>query len=47
MPSPATKLAWSADDAKLAIGGEKGALYVLAYDDGGTAAAECKMKNGK
>ncbi|OAM89614.1 hypothetical protein AW736_12435, partial [Termitidicoccus mucosus] len=32
MPSPATKLAWSADDAKLAIGSEKGALYVLAYE---------------
>jgi WD40 repeat protein len=32
MPSPATKLVWSADDAKLAIGSEKGALYVLAYE---------------
>ncbi len=32
MPSPATKLAWSPDDAKLAIGSEKGALYVLAYE---------------
>jgi WD40 repeat protein len=47
MPSPATRLAWSADDAKLAIGCEKGALYVLAYDGGAAAAAECKMKNGK
>jgi WD40 repeat protein len=32
MPSPATRLAWSADDTKLAIGSEKGALYVLAYE---------------
>jgi WD40 repeat protein len=32
MPSPATKLAWSPDDTKLAIGSEKGALYVLAYE---------------
>jgi len=29
MPSPATKLAWSPDDKQLAIGSEKGAVYVL------------------
>lgn len=29
MPSAATKLAWSPDDAFLAIGSEKGAVYVL------------------
>lgn len=29
MPSPATKLAWSSDDSLLAIGSEKGAIYVL------------------
>jgi WD40 repeat protein len=29
MPSPATKLAWSPDDSLLAIGTEKGAVYVL------------------
>ena len=29
MPSAATRLAWSADDRLLAIGSEKGALYVL------------------
>jgi WD40 repeat protein len=29
MPSPATKLAWSADDSLLAIGSEKGIVYVL------------------
>ena len=29
MPSPATKLAWSPDDRFLAIGSEKGAVYVL------------------
>ena len=29
MPSAATKLAWSPDDALLAIGSEKGAVYVL------------------
>jgi WD40 repeat protein len=30
MPSPATRLAWSPDDAFLAIGTERGAVYVLA-----------------
>lgn len=30
MPSPATRLAWSPDDAYLAIGTERGAVYVLA-----------------
>jgi WD40 repeat protein len=29
MPSPATKLCWSPDDLQLAIGSEKGAVYVL------------------
>lgn len=29
MPTPATKLAWSPDDQFLAIGSEKGAVYVL------------------
>ncbi len=29
MPSPATKFAWSPDDAYLAIGTERGAVYVL------------------
>lgn len=29
MPAPATKLAWSPDDRHLAIGSEKGAVYVL------------------
>lgn len=29
MPTPATKLAWSPDDSLLAIGSEKGAVYVL------------------
>jgi WD40 repeat protein len=29
MPTPATKLAWSPDDRQLAIGSEKGAVYVL------------------
>ncbi len=29
MPAPATKLAWSPDDRQLAIGSEKGAVYVL------------------
>ena len=29
MPSAATKLAWSPDDTLLAIGSEKGAVYVL------------------
>ena len=29
MPAPATKLAWSPDDTLLAIGSEKGAVYVL------------------
>ena len=29
MPSAATKLAWSPDDHYLAIGSEKGAVYVL------------------
>jgi len=29
MPSPATRLAWSPDDRLLAIGSEKGAVYVL------------------
>jgi WD40 repeat protein len=29
MPSPATKLAWSPDDRLLAIGSEKGVVYVL------------------
>ena len=29
MPSPATKLAWSPDDRFLAIGSERGAVYVL------------------
>jgi len=29
MPAPATKLGWSADDQLLAIGTEKGAVYVL------------------
>jgi hypothetical protein len=32
MPTPATKLAWSADDRLLAIGSEKGAVYVLKCD---------------
>jgi hypothetical protein len=29
MPAAATKLAWSPDDRHLAIGSEKGAVYVL------------------
>jgi WD40 repeat protein len=29
MPAPATKLAWSPDDAYLAVGSEKGVIYVL------------------
>ncbi len=29
MPAPATKLAWSPDDAYLAVGNEKGVIYVL------------------
>jgi hypothetical protein len=29
MPAAATKLAWSPDDRLLAIGSEKGAVYVL------------------
>jgi WD40 repeat protein len=29
MPTPATRLAWSPDDRQLAIGSEKGAVYVL------------------
>ena len=29
MPGAATKLAWSPDDRLLAIGSEKGAVYVL------------------
>jgi len=29
MPSPATRLAWSPDDKQLAIGTERGAVYVL------------------
>ena len=29
MPSPATRLAWSPDDRLLAIGTERGAVYVL------------------
>jgi WD40 repeat protein len=29
MPAPATRLAWSPDDRSLAIGSEKGAVYVL------------------
>lgn len=29
MPAPATKLAWSPDDAFLAVGSEKGVIYVL------------------
>ncbi len=29
MPSPATKLAWSPDERQLALGSEKGAVYVL------------------
>jgi hypothetical protein len=29
MPSAATKFAWSPDDRMLAIGSEKGAVYVL------------------
>jgi hypothetical protein len=29
MPSAAIKLAWSRDDRQLAIGSEKGAVYVL------------------
>ena len=32
MPTPATKLAWSPDDRLLAIGTEKGAVYVLKSD---------------
>lgn len=32
MPAAATKLAWSPDDSLLAIGSEKGAVYVLASD---------------
>ena len=32
MPAPATKLLWSPDDALLAIGSEKGAVYVLKAD---------------
>lgn len=31
MPSPATKLLWSPDDAYLAIGSQKGIVYVLKY----------------
>jgi len=33
MPSPATRLAWSPDDRLLAIGSEKGAVYVLICAD--------------
>ena len=29
MPAPATRLAWSPDDSLLAIGTEKGIVYVL------------------
>ncbi|MEY4090270.1 MAG: hypothetical protein RJB55_2541, partial [Verrucomicrobiota bacterium] len=29
MPSPATRLVWSPDDRLLAIGTERGAVYVL------------------
>ena len=29
MPVPATKLAWSPDDQFLAVGSEKGVVYVL------------------
>jgi WD40 repeat protein len=29
MPVPATKLAWSPDDRYLAVGSEKGVVYVL------------------
>ena len=29
MPVPATKLAWSPDDRLLAVGSEKGVVYVL------------------
>ncbi len=32
MPTPATRLAWSPDDRFLAIGSEKGAVYVLKYE---------------
>ena len=32
MPAAATKLAWSPDDCQLAIGSEKGAVYVLKCD---------------
>ncbi len=32
MPAPATKLVWSPDDRLLAIGSEKGAVYVLKAD---------------
>jgi WD40 repeat protein len=32
MPAPATKLAWSPDDAYLAVGSEKGVVYVLRVD---------------
>ena len=32
MPAPATKLLWSPDDKLLAIGSEKGAVYVLKAD---------------
>jgi WD40 repeat protein len=32
MPVPATKLAWSPDDRFLAIGSEKGVVYVLRCD---------------
>lgn len=33
MPSPATKICWSPDDKQLAIGSEKGAVYVLKCED--------------
>ncbi len=33
MPVPATKLAWSPDDGLLAVGSEKGVVYVLKVED--------------
>ena len=33
MPAPATKLAWSPDDRFLAVGSEKGVVYVLRVDN--------------
>ena len=33
LPTPATKLAWSPDDRLLAIGSEKGVVYVLKCEE--------------